>query len=317
MNRKQFKKNCRKSVNALLVYNMLTYVVILFSIVAHVVMAKIRGVNLDLLIEDDAYWEQLGESGIEYLIIVFIGFLMIAIFQKWLGSWKEIVRKEKAMDKITLFKLCVVFMMPQFLGSIFDYCGESVLNYFGYTMEMSVEAATSGSESMWMLLYAGILGPITEELWFRGVILKSAMPYGKRFAIVVSSILFGVFHGNIPQGIFASVIGLVLAYVAVEYSILWSIALHIFNNLIMCEGTNYLIQNLPISTQDIICNLLMFLFFLGGIAILWHDRKKIKEYLAQNPKSQKKHYTWYFTMTSTLIFLLTNLAISLLGITKL
>ena len=317
MNRKEFKKSCRNSVNLLLAYSFVTYAIVMVSLIVHVIWEYIKGTNIDRLMEDDAYWERIEAGGIEYLLIVFIGVLMIAIFRKSAGSWKTMFQSKKVMNKVSFVKLFFVFMMPQFLGLILDFCGEGILNYFGYTMEMSVESAFATSESIGMLLYAGIIGPVAEELWFRGVILKNALPYGKRFAIIASSVLFGVFHANIPQAIFATMVGLILAYVAVEYSIFWSIALHIFNNLIMGDGVGFLISGLEVKTQDLICNLLMLVFFVVGILILLHDKKEIKEYFKENPKGQGKHYLWYFTMAGTLIFIITNFVVSLLGISKL
>lgn len=45
-----------------------------------------------------------------------------------------------------------------------------------------------------LLLAAVVLAPITEELMFRGVLLQSLEPRGKRFAMVVSSFVFAAVH---------------------------------------------------------------------------------------------------------------------------
>lgn len=80
------------------------------------------------------------------------------------------------------------------------------------------------------LLYVVLLGPIIEEVIFRGAILRSLEPFGQNFAIVVSSLLFGLYHLILFQGIFAFFIGLVLAYCALRFSIKWSMLLHMLNN---------------------------------------------------------------------------------------
>jgi hypothetical protein len=50
---------------------------------------------------------------------------------------------------------------------------------------------------------------------------------------VVSAILFGLYHGNFPQMVFAFFSGLVLALVVVKTGSLWtSILIHFMNNLI-------------------------------------------------------------------------------------
>lgn len=45
-----------------------------------------------------------------------------------------------------------------------------------------------------LLLAAVVLAPITEELMFRGVLLRSLEPRGKRLAMVVSSLVFAAVH---------------------------------------------------------------------------------------------------------------------------
>ena len=47
-----------------------------------------------------------------------------------------------------------------------------------------------------LVVGTAILAPVAEELMFRGWILRSLRPYGKRFAVLGSAVLFGIFHGN-------------------------------------------------------------------------------------------------------------------------
>lgn len=97
----------------------------------------------------------------------------------------------------------------------------------------SLQAQGSGD---WLinLLAVGVLVPIAEELLFRGVLIsewKLCMP--KSLAILLSALLFGIFHGNLIQSGYAFLLGLVLGvlYVWTE-SILYPILLHMFFNLI-------------------------------------------------------------------------------------
>ena len=81
------------------------------------------------------------------------------------------------------------------------------------------------------ILYLLIVAPIAEELIFRGLVLKTIAPYGKKLAIVVSAALFGLMHGNLNQFLGAFVCGIVFAAIDVKYgSILPSIIIHMLNN---------------------------------------------------------------------------------------
>lgn len=79
-----------------------------------------------------------------------------------------------------------------------------------------------------------IVSPIAEEILFRGVFFA----YMRRFltlklAIVLSSALFGFYHMNAVQGIYAFVIGCLIAY-SYEYfgSFLMPLAVHMLSNLL-------------------------------------------------------------------------------------
>jgi membrane protease YdiL (CAAX protease family) len=57
-----------------------------------------------------------------------------------------------------------------------------------------IAGADSLALQMGLLLAAVVLAPVTEELMFRGVLLRSLEPRGKRFAMVVSSLVFAAVH---------------------------------------------------------------------------------------------------------------------------
>ena len=120
---------------------------------------------------------------------------------------------------------------------------ETVLNHFGLSaLDQMREASKLGVRSGSMMLYAGLCGPICEELVFRGFILRRLQPLGTKLAIVVSAVLFACAHGNVIQTPFAFITGLLLGYIAVHYGIKWSIAAHIFNNLGLSIGLQLLMK---------------------------------------------------------------------------
>ena len=100
----------------------------------------------------------------------------------------------------------------------------------GLSMEESYDSAMSGLISPVGLVYVVLIGPIFEELIFRGAILGALRKFGNNFAIIFSSILFGFYHMIVLQIPFAFVLGLILGYVAVRWSLRASIALHIVVN---------------------------------------------------------------------------------------
>ena len=83
----------------------------------------------------------------------------------------------------------------------------------------------------------GVLAPIAEEMLFRGAVLRRLLDVmDKRLtwvAIVVTSLLFAVVHGNMAQGVNAFVLGLLLGWMYVRTrSIVPGVAFHLTNNTI-------------------------------------------------------------------------------------
>lgn len=84
------------------------------------------------------------------------------------------------------------------------------------------------------IAYIAIVGPVSEELIFRGAILGNARKYMPFFlANILQAFMFGIYHMNLIQGIYAFCIGLVFGYIRVVCkSVFASIALHISFNLV-------------------------------------------------------------------------------------
>lgn len=86
-------------------------------------------------------------------------------------------------------------------------------------------------------LILGILAPITEEIVFRGALLRVLLDtfgHQKRWiAIVISALIFAVIHGNVAQGTHAFIGGIALGWLYMRTrSVLPGIVLHWVNNSI-------------------------------------------------------------------------------------
>lgn len=144
------------------------------------------------------------------------------------------------------------------------------LSMFGLrnTSGLVTEAKTPREQIIYFLCIA-IIPAITEEIAFRGVILNFLRPYGDGFAILISSILFGLVHGNFVQIPFAFIVGLVCAVLVVKTnSIIPSILLHLLNN-----GTSVVLDCISEYTSQGIYQLVstiivLSLTFIGFIAII-------------------------------------------------
>lgn len=115
-----------------------------------------------------------------------------------------------------------------------------------------------------LILYMCILGPVCEEILFRGILLKKLEPFGKMSAILISSILFALFHMNLVQLPGPLLIGLILGYITVESkSIYPSILIHILNNTL--RGLPGLFMTEEASVQNLLLTFYSLGIFAAGI----------------------------------------------------
>lgn len=79
-----------------------------------------------------------------------------------------------------------------------------------------------------------IVAPIAEEYIFRDLLLKPLRAFGDKTAILVTGLVFGLYHGNFDQFAYAFLAGMFYSMIAVKYnSIVPTIILHSFNNTIV------------------------------------------------------------------------------------
>lgn len=107
-----------------------------------------------------------------------------------------------------------------------------------------------GSNPIMRTLVVGILAPIVEEMIFRKIFIDRVVKYGEVTAIVLSGLLFGLFHGNFFQFFFATLMGMFSAYIYVRTGRIWySIGLHMAINLTNSVLTTGLME-MVMKTQD-------------------------------------------------------------------
>jgi membrane protease YdiL (CAAX protease family) len=96
-----------------------------------------------------------------------------------------------------------------------------------------LDASFDVLSSNWLgILSVSVLGPILEELLFRGAITKILLKkYKPAKAIILSGLIFGIFHLNPVQVVVAALVGFVFAWMYYKTkSLLPGIVMHIVNN---------------------------------------------------------------------------------------
>ncbi|MDK8090536.1 CPBP family intramembrane metalloprotease [Streptococcus intermedius] len=224
----------------------------------------------------------MARDGSYYLIAVCAGVFIFWVYRDGKLFKSDLRMQKRAMTSKT-FGIVLSFLLLGQLGFVlFNQIFETIFNLFGFTMLKAVESASAGSDSVSMFLYASFFGPVSEELIFRGAGLRTFEKYGRIFAILMSSLLFGLFHGNFPQFFFATFVGIIFSYVTLEYSILWAMAFHIFNNLVIGDGLTYVYSFLPDSAASLLYLIILLIGASIAAIFLFKNKTDIKRYVREN-----------------------------------
>jgi sodium transport system permease protein len=111
----------------------------------------------------------------------------------------------------------------------------------------AIQKLFQGANLWTLMLLIAVVPPVCEELAFRGFILSGFRHLGhKRRAIIYSALLFGLAHGILQQSLIASLVGVVLGYVAVQSgSILPCMVFHLCHNALAIINSRIAPNMLP------------------------------------------------------------------------
>lgn len=130
------------------------------------------------------------------------------------------------------------------------------------------------------IIYLSIIPPLVEEFAYRGIVLGSLRQYGDGFAILVSSVLFGLMHENFGQTSFAFIVGLILGFLTVRLnSILPAMIIHFLNNF-SATIFDIIEKNFGSYYQTLAQNLFSLTSVLIGILCLIYILNKDKNFFS-------------------------------------
>lgn len=118
-------------------------------------------------------------------------------------------------------------------------------------------------------IYVLFIGPVSEEMIFRGAIFdRTRLAFGFLVGNALQAMLFGIYHMNLIQGIYAFLLGMVLGMVVYATgSILCSILTHIIFN-----STTYIIQYVFGGSSAFMAVLFMAVILLSIVTLVFSLR---------------------------------------------
>ena len=157
------------------------------------------------------------------LIVIFLFYLDVS--KK--NDTKEIWQKQKMSLKIFVSIVSLLIVM-KFIFSIETKIIREIKDIEDILIPGTAEYVGTSFDKM---LGAVIIGPILEELIYRGIGISAFKKNDNKLEVIIfTAVIFGLMHGNLPQAISGTISGLIFGYVAIEFGILYSIICHMLYN---------------------------------------------------------------------------------------
>lgn len=244
----------------------------------------------------DEIYDRLWNSGLDMIAASLLGLAVVLLL---LGSrLRRAAPGERIRPRQFLLALIGINGL-QLLATLISVPLNQMVEQMGYSLEEASAAATGASVTVSMLLYAVLIAPLVEELIFRGAVLRWLEPWGRRFALVTSSILFGLMHANLVQLPTAIICGLLFGYIAQRFSLRAAFMAHAANNLFA-----ELVSLVP-DEYDIIWMLYFFIKLLCAAYVIYWCLTRRKSLFNTYAQAEPRIVKWFLTSIPMLILLIT------------
>lgn len=247
--------------------------VVVISVIATIVFAVL---NKDM--------SSFTSSAVGYLItsfsLYFTMFLLFLFFNK--GKDNHITQNTKPL-KILLYCAIAILSFLCLYPIIASF--DTLLIKLNITINALPYKLTTNNYLI-SLLSLVLFPAVCEELLFRGIIFSGLKKHGKAFSIIVSSVMFSIYHMAISQTIYPLLMGLLFGVIMFyENNIYYCITVHLTNNFLSLT-LSYFKQSLVFNhwSYFIMAGVLCLLFLSTILYFAIRKNKETKNKLNSNDK---------------------------------
>lgn len=194
--------------------------------------------------------------------------------------------RKDTVDLIVLTMLFVVAVQP--LIMLMSWLNaqlplpDSYLEFEGAQMEMLANYLTNDHIVLLTLFHVGVVPAVCEEVLYRGYVLRMLeRSWGIGAAIIISGLIFGLYHMRITQLLPLAVLGIALAYITWKSGSLYpAMAGHFVNNggavLLASYYPEYALEALGEPELPSLALLLPGILITGVLLYIIHHREKFQ-----------------------------------------
>ncbi len=161
-----------------------------------------------------------------------IGYPIIFLIMRKLP--RQLTTEKKSMRPLHIL---IAFLICYAFTYVCNYIGTIITTVIGTLKQSEVDNVildlTSQINPFVNLLIIVIAAPIMEELLFRKFLIDRTAHYGEGVSILLSGLMFGLFHGNLAQFMYAFVLGACFGFIYIKTrNIIYPIILHMITNFL-------------------------------------------------------------------------------------
>lgn len=166
------------------------------------------------------------------LISAFSDFVALLIFIPMFKNKEENLMMRCRFNKTKVSSIILSILTAiglMLVSSSFLYLTQNIFKDY----DKVVSNISAGERNIFGVICVVVLIPIFEEIFFRGLIFNELRKnISLLFSIVIQALIFALAHGNVKQGAYAFVLGIITAVAYTWTKSIWSnIAIHITFNL--------------------------------------------------------------------------------------
>lgn len=240
--------------------------------------------SLDASADMDSFVNELTMRSLEASVPIYLisGILVLPLLWRMLRrdcTYRKFVGDRASIKWGTLLYCALAGVLCSLAGSILITLSQVGQVFTGY--EETSQNIFSQSVAM-QVIAVGLVMPWVEEILFRGLIYNRMKDYmTANTAMLLSSLLFGIYHGNLVQALYGFVMGLLMVFVYEKYQTLAAPAVcHIGANI-----ASLVLQFLNITLGSVAIAAVIALVCLGALyLILRLIQKQIQVGLVPNKR---------------------------------
>ncbi len=193
---------------------------------------------------------------------------LTVVFLFWYRKQKN-KRIPAAFDEVFCIRNLGIYLVAGLAAQItVSLCLNLILPAFPQTYERYVTLLESiiGGNIIVAVLSTVVMAPVVEEIIFRELMTKKLcqlFPFW--FANIIQALVFGIYHMNIVQGVYAFFLGLLFGYVAYRMKSVWASVM--FHGIVNASGL-ILDYILPDALFESTSGMIIFIVLCGTITLL-------------------------------------------------